>query len=126
MEKGSQLAVQMSDIIQRNVMWPELHLVRCYFYRGRKLFQSYKYDFFQPDGRSRVAKCQFFHRSFMSNLIYPKKKCVNRDKFLTFKVLNGHKGSSHEKKTVKKRGHCPLLTNPPPPPLTGEKGTFVV
>ena len=51
MEKGSQLAVQMSDIIQRNVMWPELHLVRCYFYRGRKLFQSYKYEFFYPDGR---------------------------------------------------------------------------
>ena len=48
MEKGSQLAVQMSDIIQRNVMWPELHLVRCYFYRVRKLFQSYKLDFSNP------------------------------------------------------------------------------
>ena len=33
----------------------------------------------------------FLHRSFLSYKIYPKKKCANRGKFFTFKVLNGHK-----------------------------------
>ena len=34
---------------------------------------------------------KILHRSFLSNQIYPKKKRVNRDKFFTFRVSNGHK-----------------------------------
>ena len=41
--------------------------------------------------QAELQNVNFLHRSFLSILIYPKKKRANRDKFLTFKALNGHK-----------------------------------
>ena len=43
----------------------------------------------------------FFRRSFLSNQIFPKKKRVNRDRFFTFKVLNGQKKQIYGQKYQK-------------------------
>ena len=52
---------------------------------------SLQFLIFSPGHLQSCKMSLFLHRSFLSNQIYPKKKRVNRDRFFTFNVLNGHK-----------------------------------